>query len=71
MLRNSLTSGYLVANSLEKLPSSEESYVCTTSDKVERACARSVFIIEKVKSGDNLVQYGEEIRLVTVPELSK
>jgi hypothetical protein len=68
MLKNSLTSGWLVCDMSDRISSHDEAYAVTTTDKAVGACARS--IVHIVRSGnqagpasDDMIRYGQEVRL--------
>jgi len=64
-VKNLLTNGWLVTDLGDKLTGSEEAYAVTTTTSKIGACARSVLILQKANEneGDELVRYGQDIRL--------
>lgn len=70
MLQNVLTNGWLVCDMSDRITSNDEAYAVTTTDKTVGACARSVVHIVRASApkagtpaGDDMVRYGQEIRL--------
>lgn len=67
LLQNCLTNGTLVCDMSDRVNSSAEAYMVTTTVQPIGAIARSVFIIERAKAqqygSDNKVRYGDEIRV--------
>jgi hypothetical protein len=65
MLKNKATNGVLVFDSGDKITSNDEAYGCTTNDKEMGPCARSIVSITRVEDdgSDNIVRYGQKIRL--------
>lgn len=69
MMKNCLTNGWLVFDMSDRITSHDEAYAVTTTEKAVGACARSILHI--VRSGNNqggpasddMVRYGQEIRL--------
>jgi len=58
----------------DRINSTDEQYAVTTSTNQVAACARSVFIISKAKQDgapDDMVRYGQEIRLASNTYLNK
>ena len=52
----------------DKIISTDEAYACTTTTKEIGPCGRSVVCIQKVdEAGDELVRYGQQLRLATNP----
>ena len=70
MLHNKQTNGYLVCDLSDKITSHDEAYACTTTDKPIGPCARSVYVIQKAEDDgarDNIVRYGQKIRIEANP----
>ena len=72
MLLNKMTSGFLVFDMSDRITAHDEAYACTSSGKDVGPCARSVFIIQKVKEegappSDDIIRYGEKIRFESNP----
>ncbi len=71
MLHNKKTNGFLVLDTGDKVPEQEEAYAVTTNNKGIGPMARSVFIIsrgaEKDIFPDDVVHYGQKIRIVSNP----
>jgi hypothetical protein len=70
MLHNKQTNGYLVCDMSDRITSHDEAYACTTTDKPIGPCARSVYVITKVEDDgfkDNIVRYGQKIRIEANP----
>lgn len=70
MLKNCKTNGWLVCDMSDRIQSHEEAYAVTTTTKAVGACARSIVHIvrsnAKTQGGpanDDMVRYGQEIRL--------
>jgi hypothetical protein len=65
MLKNLATNGILVFDSGDKITSNDEAYGCTTTDKPMGPCARSIISIVRAENdgSDNIVRYGQKIRL--------
>ena len=65
MLKSKATNGLLVFDSGDKVTSNDEAYGCTTTDKEMGPCARSIVSIQRVEDdgSDNIVRYGQKIRL--------
>lgn len=70
MLRNSVTTGVLVCDMSDRITTHDEAYAVTSSEKVS-ACARSVFSIEANDKtlADDIVRYGQEIRVQANPHI--
>ena len=68
MLRNHVTGGNLVCDMSDRITTHDEAYAVTSSEKVG-PCARSVFKIElNGKQGqDDIVRYGQEVRILANP----
>jgi hypothetical protein len=75
MLFNRQTSGFLVLDMGDKIKSIDEAYSVTTTEKNLGPCARSVFVIEREENDDdfddNLVHYGQKVRIVANPYIYK
>lgn len=71
MLKSQQTHGYLVTNLNDRVVSNDEAYAATATSQDIGPVARSVFIIEKAdeKCGDNVVRYGQDIRIRVNPFL--
>jgi hypothetical protein len=72
MLKNKATNGVLVFDSGDKVSSNDEAYGCTTTDKEVGPCARSIVSLARVEddgSPDNIVRYGQKVRLEGNPYL--
>ena len=71
MLKNCFTEAWLVFDMSDRITTHDEAYAVTSTDRDIGPCARSVLSIERVNpsdgSPDNLVHYGQEIRLVANP----
>lgn len=70
MMMNKQTNGFLVFDMDDRITTyCDESYACTTTTKEVGPCGRSVISIVKVKDGegDDLVRYGQDVRLMTNP----
>lgn len=72
MIHNAKINGFLVLDTGDRLTSTtEEIYAVTTNNKDPGPIARSVFIITRAdpKDGftDNIVHYGQKIRIQTNP----
>ena len=69
MMMNKQTNGFLVFDIGDKITSSDEAYACTTTTKETAPCGRSVLFIQKVNvnDGDEMVRYGEQVRLISNP----
>ena len=66
MIKNKATNGILVFDSGDKITSNDEAYGCTTTDKEMGPCARSIITIARIEDdgSDNVVRYGQKVRLV-------
>ena len=72
MLKNKASNGVLVFDSGDKITSNDEAYGCTTTDKEVGPCSRSIISIGRIEddgSHDNVVRYGQKIRLEGNPYL--
>ena len=74
MLVNKKTNGFLVMNIGKKTECLEEQYEVTTTSKDMPPCARSVFHLQRVDDmdifggrGDQVIKYGQKIRLTSNP----
>ena len=73
MLKNKLTQGWLAMNANDKLPGTEERYMCTTTtDQGTGPANRAVFKIVRVEEADmfgsdNIVRYGQKVRIESNP----
>ena len=69
MLKSCKTQANLVTNIWDVITSSDEAYAATATKEAIGPVARSIFIIQKgnEKDGapDNLVRYGQDIRLAS------
>jgi hypothetical protein len=68
MLKNALTSGWLVFDMSDRITAHDEAYAVTTSVKAVGACARSIVYLmpgtaSTNASTDDLIRYGQEIRI--------
>ena len=69
MLKNCLTEGWLVCDMSDRVTSNDEAYAVTTTEKAVGACARSIYYITRggaakgVPANDNMIRYGQEVRL--------
>jgi hypothetical protein len=73
MLLNKQTGGYLVFDMSDRITSHDEAYACTTTEKPIGPCARSVVVITKAEDDgvkDNVVRFGQKIRLEANPYIS-
>lgn len=71
-MKNKASNGVLVFDSGDKITSYDEAYACTTTDKPTGPCARSVIVITKAEEDfapDNLLRYGQKIRLESTTHL--
>ncbi len=72
MLFNGKVEGFLVNDVHEKLLNTEESYNVSAVKNIH-ACARSVFILERVNLNDgfkdNILHYGQQLRIRINPLL--
>jgi len=73
MLMNKKTMGFLAIDTGSRMPVIEEEYAVTSTGKEIGPIARGVFIIEKGedkdKFTDDIVHYGQKIRIVTNPHV--
>ena len=71
MIKNKATNGILVFDSGDKITSNDEAYGCTTTDKEMGPCARSIITIARIEDdgSDNVVRYGQKVRLEGNPYL--
>ena len=71
LLHNKKTNGFLVLDTGDKVPGTEEAYAVTTSGKETGPIARSVFIISRAGTADghpdDLVHFGQKIHIHTNP----
>ena len=71
MLHNKKTDGFLVLDTGDRLPTQDEAYAVTTNNKGIGPIARSVFVVtrpeEKDAYGDDVVHYGQKIRIQANP----
>ena len=70
MLKNCLTSGWLVCDMSDRVTSNDEAYAVTTTEKNVGACARSIVHLVRGSANsqggpanDDMIRYGQEIRL--------
>jgi len=68
MLKNVLTSGWLVFDMSDRITTHDEAYAVTTSDKPVGATARSVVHLMRASanntaSNDGTIRYGMEVRI--------
>ena len=71
MLRNNVTGGVLVCDMSDRIVTHDEAYAVTSSDKVG-PCARSVYSVEsstKQTAADDIVRYGQEVRICANPHI--
>ena len=73
MLKNKKTNGWLALNISDKCPGTDEKYMCTTTAEEGIGPAnRAVFKIVRVEDmdvfgSDNIVRYGQKIRIESNP----
>lgn len=69
MLMCKHTNSFLAFDLADKITSADEAYACTTTTKDIGPCGRTVLFIIKVdeEDVDEVVRYGQQIRLVTNP----
>lgn len=73
MFKNKKTNGWLAMNANDKLPGTEERYMCTTTaDEGIGPANRAVFKITRVEESDifgsdDIVRYGQKIRIESNP----
>ena len=65
MLRNCLTSGWLVCDMSDRITSNDEAYAVTTTEKAVGACARSIVHLMRCQANgqgmpasDDTIRYG-------------
>ena len=68
MLRNKVTEGAMVCDMSDRIVTHDEAYAVTSVGKVG-PCARSVYVIEPnaQNAGDDIVRYGQEVRIAANP----
>jgi len=72
LVKNKASKGVLVFDSGDRITSYDEAYACTTTDKSTGPCARSAIVITKAEEDfapDNLLRYGQKIRLESTTHL--
>ena len=70
IVQNLLTNGWLVCDTGDKITADDEAYAVTTTSQKVGACARTILHLLKAnekEQTDDLVRYGQDIRLKTNP----
>lgn len=74
MLMSKKTKGFLVVDIGDRISGVEETYITTTSASNPGPITRSVFVLKKAEEmdifgSDNIVRYGQKVKLETNPHL--
>ena len=74
MIKSCHTGGFLVCDMSDRITTHDEAYAVTTCEKIGPV-ARSVYVIQKNESArgaaqtDDVVRYGQEIRIAVNPHI--